>query len=208
MVSIDASSPGRKFLLIIAPLVLLVALTVAVDFVELSPGDDRPGEKSVEPTALDHCRTISSPGEYVLTDDFGGATGLASSCLVINSSDVRINGSGHTLLGRGVTDSTGIVVDNESGVSNVTIHSVRVERWNRAIHLRNASDVTIRNASTVRSATGITVWNGTDVTVKNTWISRNLFGVVVDNRSEQVNLTAARYGDNSAANSTRGTGEV
>ncbi|MFB9808326.1 hypothetical protein ACFFQF_25570 [Haladaptatus pallidirubidus] len=99
MVSIDSSSIGRK-LLLVAPLILLVALTLAVGFVEL-PWNDGLDEKSAEPTALDHCRTISEPGEYVLTDDFGGTTGLASSCLVINSSDVRINGSGHTMLGRG-----------------------------------------------------------------------------------------------------------
>ncbi|WP_435157809.1 copper-binding protein [Haladaptatus sp. DFWS20] len=206
MVSID-SSAGRKFLLI-APLILLVALTLAVDYVELGPGGDQAEPNSEQAKALNHCRTISQPGEYVLTDDFGGATGLASSCLVINSSDVTINGSGHTLKGRGVTDTTGILVTNESGLSNVTIHSVRVEQWNRAIHLRNASDVTIRNASAVRSSTGITVWNGSRVTVKNTWVARNLFGVVADNRSQQVNLTKARYHKNFAANSTRGTGEV
>ncbi len=206
MVSIDASSAGRKFLLI-APLLLLVALTFAVDFVEL-PSNNQPGPNAGDPTKLEHCRTISKPGEYVLADDFGGATGLAGSCLVINSSDVRINGSGHTIKGRGVTDTTGILVSNESGLSNVTIHSVRVEQWNRAIHLRNASDVTIRNASAVRSSTGITVWNGSRVTVKHTWVARNLFGVVVDNRSQQVNLTSARYHKNFAQNSTRGTGEV
>ncbi len=153
------------------------------------------------------CRTISKPGNYVLTDDFGGATGLTGSCLIIDSSHVTVNGSGHTIEGRGVTDTTGILVDNASGVSDVTIHSIRVVRWNRGIHLRNASSVTVRNVTAIRSTEGITVWNSSDVTIARSRAARNLFGILVDNRSRNVDYSTLHYYKNQL-NSTRGRGSV
>ncbi|WP_227377313.1 right-handed parallel beta-helix repeat-containing protein [Haladaptatus halobius] len=205
MVSIDASSAGRK-LIIVAPLLLLVVLTLAVDIADL-PGNDRPGSQSGEAITIENCREINNSGTYVLTKDFGGAAGLASGCLEINASDVTINGSGHKIQGRGVTDTTGIIVGSERSVSNVTIHSVRVERWNRGIHVTNASDVTIRKVTTVRSTEGITVWNGTRVTVENSWVTNNLFGVVIDEDSQEVTFSSTHFRNNRAANTTRGRGQ-
>lgn len=205
MVSIDASSAGRKFI-IVAPLLLLVVLSLAVDVADL-PTNDSPGPQSSEVTPIGNCREINNSGAYVLTKDFGGEAGLASGCLEINASDVTINGSGHTIQGRGVTDTTGVIVGSERNVSNIIIHSVRVERWNRGIHVTNASDVTIRNVTTVRSTEGIAVWNGTRVTVKNSWVTNNLFGVVIDENSREVTFSSTRFRNNRAANTTRGRGQ-
>ncbi|WP_232423886.1 MULTISPECIES: right-handed parallel beta-helix repeat-containing protein [Haladaptatus] len=126
---------------------------------------------------------------------------------MINASHVTVNGSGHTIKGRGVTDTTGVLVDNASGVSDVTIHSVRVVRWNRAIHVSNASSVTVRNVSAVRSTEGITVWNSSDVSIEHSRSARNLFGILVDNRSENVDYSTLHYYENQL-NSTRGRGQV
>ncbi|WP_227356772.1 right-handed parallel beta-helix repeat-containing protein [Haladaptatus salinisoli] len=205
MVSIDASSAGRK-LIIVAPLLLLVVLTIAVDITDL-PGNGPPGSQSGEAVPIQNCREINSSGTYVLTKDFGGAAGLASGCLEINASDVTINGSGHTIQGRGVTDTTGVIVGSDQSVSNVEIHSVRVERWNRGIHVTNASDVTIRNVTVVRSAEGIAVWNGTRVSVENSWVTNNLFGVVIDEESRQVTFSSVHFRNNRAANTTHGRGQ-
>ncbi|MCO8245861.1 MULTISPECIES: NosD domain-containing protein [unclassified Haladaptatus] len=203
MVSIDSTS--RK-VLIVVPLVLLVAVALSLNFVNLPLGGGH-DSKSEPPKPVKGCRTISKPGNYVLASDFGGATGLTGSCLVINSSHVTLNGSGHTIKGRGVTDTTGILVNNASGVSDVTIHSVRVSHWNRAIHLRNSSSATVRNVTTVRSTEGITVWNSSDVTLAHSRSAHNLFGLLVDNRSQNVDYSTLHYHDNQL-NSTRGRGSV
>ncbi|EFW91503.1 periplasmic copper-binding protein [Haladaptatus paucihalophilus DX253] len=203
MVSID--STNRKAL-IVAPLVLLVVVALAINFVDLPLGGNHESN-STPPKQVKHCQKISKPGNYVLADDFGGATGLTGSCLVINASHVTVNGSGHTIKGRGVTDTTGVLVDNASGVSDVTIHSVRVVRWNRAIHVSNASSVTVRNVSAVRSTEGITVWNSSDVSIEHSRSARNLFGILVDNRSENVDYSTLHYYENQL-NSTRGRGQV
>ncbi len=203
MVSID--STNRK-LLIVAPLVLLVVVAFAINFVDLPLGGNHETE-STPPKPVKHCQTISKPGNYVLKGDFGGATGLTGSCIVINASHVTLNGSGHSIEGRGVTDTTGLLVDNASGVSDVTIHSVRVSHWNRGIHVSNASSVTIRNVSAVRSTEGITVWNSTNVTIEHSRAARNLFGILVDNRSENVDYSTLHYHENQL-NSTQGRGQL
>ncbi|WP_458209358.1 right-handed parallel beta-helix repeat-containing protein [Haladaptatus sp. NG-SE-30] len=207
MVSIDVSSTGRK-LLIVAPLLLLVMLTLAVDTVDL-PSDDQPRSKQqAEPTPIKNCREINKPGEYVLTRNFGGAAGLANSCIEVNASDVMINGAGHKIQGRGVTDTTAILVGDDRSVSNVTIHSVRVERWNRGIHVTNASDVTIRDVIAVRSTEGITIWNGTRVRVGDSWVTNNLFGVVIDEQSQGVTFSSMHFRNNHVEDIARDRGQL
>ena len=203
MVSIDLT--GRKTLIVV-PLVLLVVVALSLNFVNIPLGGGNHLHSS-SPKPVQSCRTISKPGNYVLKSDFGGATGLTGSCLVINASHVTVNGSGHTLKGRGVTDTTGILVDNASGISDVTIYSIRMSQWNRAIHLRNASSVTVRGVTTTRSTEGITVWNSSDVTIAHSRSAHNLFGILVDNSSHHVDYSTLHYYDNQL-NSTRGRGSV
>ncbi|WP_458189702.1 right-handed parallel beta-helix repeat-containing protein [Haladaptatus sp. NG-WS-4] len=205
MVSIDVSSAGHKFL-IVTPLLLLVVLTLAVDVVEL-PSNEKPAPKPDHPTPIENCREINEPGRYVLTGDFGGAAGLASGCLEVNANNVTINGSGHKILGRGVTDTTGILVGEKRSVTNVTIHSVRVERWNRAIHVTNTTNATIRDVTTVRSTEGINVWNSTRVSVENSWVTNNLFGVVIDENSREVTFSSTHFRNNRAADTTEDRGQ-
>lgn len=202
MVSIN-STTGK--ILIVVPLVLLGAVALTIHFVDIPWGGNQ--SDSSPPTPVKQCRTISEPGEYVLTGDFGGATGLTGSCVVINSSHVTLNGSGHTVEGRGVTDTTGVLITNRSGLSDVTIHSVRVSHWNRAIHITNASSVTVRNVTAVRSTEGITVWNSSNVTIERSRSARNLFGILVDNRSRRVDYSTLQYYENQL-NSTRGRGQL
>ena len=194
MVATDRWLRSRR-LLIVVPLIFLVIIGLIVSFIGFPLGPTQ-GFNTNFPTPIKSCRTISQSGDYVLTEDFGGATRLSNNCLIINASSVHIDGAGHTIKGRGVVDTTGILITSRSGLSDVTINSVRAAHWDRAIFIKNMSSVTIQNVSVNKNAEGISIWNSNDVTIEHTRSTHNLFGILVDNRSQDVHLSTVQFRNN------------
>jgi hypothetical protein len=61
------------------------------------------------PLTVTDCMTIDTRGEYVLGADIDGSAN--ATCIQITSSDVILDGDGHTITGSGAFDSVGVHVD-------------------------------------------------------------------------------------------------
>lgn len=99
-----------------------------------------------DPTAyqIDSPTIIDEPGEYEVVADFDGeareydVSGI-DVCIWVRSSDVTIEGNGHTMSGDG--EGTGIQVAGpehqgpDDAARNVTIRDLRVENWHTGISL-------------------------------------------------------------------------
>ena len=158
-------------------------------------------------TNVTSCTTISEPGRYALRRNVGGSAGLSDSCITIRANNVVLDGFGHTVDGRGVTNSTGIRVEGES-VNDVTVRAVTVTDWNRGIHVMNGSQVTIRKVNATTNAEAISVWNTDRSSITRSTFHRNLIGVVVDNASTNVTVSGNRFEGNYAGDVRRGRGRL
>ena len=97
------------------------------------------------PIQINFCTRISSPGEYVLTQDIinSGVTG----CINITSSDVIFDGAGYTVDGNGLTNY-GLYARN---VNNITIKNLVIQEWNsQAVNIVNSNNNNFSNI-TVKS---------------------------------------------------------
>lgn len=80
------------------------------------------------PVELDSCQPIEQPGQYVVTDDIEDSQ--ADSCLTIRSSDVHLDGNGHTIDGVNGEDTAGVDLQPTGGeLRNVTITGLTVIDW-------------------------------------------------------------------------------
>lgn len=198
-----SSSPRWLFLALLSVGIALGGVVFVGDYIVGSGDDGQPPSFQ----NVSHCRTISEPGRYALRSNVGGAAGLSDSCFRITSSDVVLDGFGHDIDGRGVTNSTGIRVANGSSVSNVTIRSFDLSDLNRGIHVKNGSHVAIRRVNATRNAEGVTFWNTTQSSVARSGFERNLIGIVVDNGSSRVRIAKNNYfADNYAGDVARRRG--
>ncbi|WP_440009371.1 right-handed parallel beta-helix repeat-containing protein [Halomicrococcus sp. SG-WS-1] len=158
-------------------------------------------------TNITQCTTITEPGRYALRRNVGGATGLSDSCIVIRSSNVTLDGFGHTVGGGGVTNSTGIRISHPQSVSNVTVRTVTLTEWNRGLLVRNASRVTIRRMNVSHNAEGIAFWNATRSSVRKSGFQRNIIAITVDDASSRIttgnNYFDENYGAAIMRNSSR-----
>ena len=97
------------------------------------------------PIQINSCTRISSPGEYVLTQNIinSGVT----SCINITSSDVILDGAGYTVDGNGLTNY-GLSANN---VNRVIVKNLIVQDWNtRAVNIVNSNNNNFSNI-TVKS---------------------------------------------------------
>ena len=199
-----SSSPRWLFLALLSVGVALGGVVLVGEYF-VDPSDGSSGRPSF--TNVSHCRTISQPGHYALRSNVGGAAGLSDSCFRVKSSDVVLDGFGHVIDGRGVTNSTGIRIVNGSSVSNVTVRSFDLTDLNRGIHVKNGSHVQIRRVHATRNAEGVTLWNTTRSAVARSSFERNLIGVVVDNSSSRVRIANNnRFENNYASDVARRRG--
>ena len=154
------------------------------------------------------CTTINKAGTYVITDNIGESTSASGNCITIEASHVTLNGAGHTLHARGVSDSTGILVSRSSPITDVTIHSVKETNWNRGIQIRNASKVTIQDVNVSQDAEGIAMWNTTNSSITNSTFDRNFFGIVLDRDAHDVRIDSNTYKGNYISTVERGHGHL
>ncbi len=180
----------RVVILFLLSIVLSVGIILAVQ--DTTTGNDLSIKQS---QSVKHCRMISSPGTYHITQDIQGGQ-LAKSCITINASHVTLNGRDHIIIGRGVTDSTAILIQNRMGITDVSVNSVRIRRWNRGVHIVNASQVTVQNVDAWLNAEGVTVWNSSEIKIVGGRLTRNLIGLVVDDSSSQIAVSKAHIEQN------------
>jgi parallel beta-helix repeat protein len=118
------------------------------------------------PVTVTDCTTIDTRGEYVLGADIDGSAN--ATCILITSSDVILDGDGHTITGSGAFDSVGVHVDGSSGtrLSNVTVTNLTVTDWETGLYYDTSDDGIVRNVTaTANSDYGLNVESATNVTV-------------------------------------------
>ncbi|SIQ78293.1 copper-binding protein (NosD) [Haladaptatus litoreus] len=142
--------------------------------------DARPFDSSLDGTQasrIGSCTKITSPGHYTLGQDINnGKTRISTGCIDIRADNVVLDGNGHVLDGFGVSDTTGVLVEN---ASNVTVRNLRVQDWNRGIAVRNAENVAVRNVDASNNAIGIDV-AGSDARLVGNTARGDLKGLVLD----------------------------
>ncbi len=90
------------------------------------------------------CTTISSPGTYVLTADVIDSP--ADACFIITSSDVTLDGNGHTIDGTDRWTTFGVFVHNpDTALTNINIKNLRVLDWSYGIYYKAAINGVISN---------------------------------------------------------------
>jgi len=165
--------------------VLVATLVVAVSGAAFA-GAAGPGASPFDATTssstdaarqtVDSCTTIDESGTYVLTTNIenGGKTAISKACIEITADDVTFDGDGHTIDGRGVSDTKGIAV---VGARGVTVRNVAVDDWHSGLLVTNGSTATIANVESFSNTYGVRVENAEEATVENSTVRDNLVGV-------------------------------
>lgn len=136
-------------------------------------------------TPISDCTTISSPGIYVLTADTIYSSAIK--CIEITSSDVIFDGAGHMIGGLDTSNTYGVYVYSEVGLTNITIKNLRVSDW---------------------WGSGIRYEDIENGSIENNTLSSNYLGIRIDS-SEDNKISGNRLYDNGDAiyliSSTRNT---
>jgi hypothetical protein len=201
--------------------VLAVALSVPV--VPFGPVEGVAGAEDSEP--IDTCTQINKSGTYHLTADIEPENAteweIFDSCIIINSSDVTLDGQGSTIGGfsvspdgEDVANTRGILVRNETAISsvetdpgvwltNVTVRNVTTEYWERSIYVKGANNSLVTGVE-LRETTGgsIVVEDGHENEVRNIRATHNYSGTAFMSRVTDSTLSGAtieRSGGSGAA---------
>lgn len=178
--------------------------------------------ESSSPTVITSCTEIDEPGHYVLGANLTAEN--RSQCLVINASDVSLDGNGHAIEGDRTAISTVLLsgstdqaeyrdFDWEVPVrSNITIENVHLttEPHSRtSLKLGRVTDVTVSAVHT-DNRLGIEIQQATAVTVTDSYISGSEKGIVIWNSSQVTvdNTTMMMDGANPAINVDGGSTDI
>ena len=108
------------------------------------------GAAAAGPTTVSSCTTIDQPGLWELSGDV--VDDAATACLRITSSDVIVDGNGHTVDGVDAdagSDAVRIVGTSGARLSNVTVRNIDVTGWERAVNATYANDTAIEDLTAV-----------------------------------------------------------
>ncbi len=126
------------------------------------------------------CTNITQPGYYYLANDIINST--AEVCVLINASDVVLDGRGYTI--DGVDDTTnktkGIYVietPDVKGHVNVTVKNVTVSDWKYGILLQLSNESAIINVKALSNEYGIYTPGSNNNTIANSSIAGNDIGI-------------------------------
>lgn len=115
--------------------------------------------------------------------------------LVIERSNMTLDGAGYTVQGTGVLYSKGVYL---YGTHNVTVKNITIAAFSYGIFLNSSSDNTICKNSITSNWDGIYLWlsSNRNVIVENNVTSNALLGMYVYSSSNN-NITRNRFADNS-----------
>lgn len=161
------------------------------------------------PQTITSCTTITEPGTYTLGSDIANAS--ANPCIDIESSDVVLDGNGHSITGDGDGIAVAAIAHEErtqDPYANVTVQDLRVESWGAGVELVVTDDATVTDVAVTDSAVGVRVGNhsrarpGYSGSAHGTAVTDSTFeevgsGVVVQvsNHVEVVDDTVTNYDD-------------
>ena len=98
---------------------------------------------------------INEPGRYTLDHDLASDAAVG---VLINASDVVLDGMGHRVEGTGANISKGIVVGGispEPRVVNVTVRNLTVARWETGIEVMRANGTVIERVACEQNVVGL-----------------------------------------------------
>lgn len=117
---------------------------------------------------INSCTDITSPDTYVLRADIVDSG--ASRCINISSSNVILDGAGHTIDGTGAEDTYGVFVSSQTGgtdLTNVNVKNLRITDWDYGIVYRGILEMV----------------NGS---ITDNFISAHHFGIILDQANNHV----------------------
>ncbi|MDS0300053.1 hypothetical protein NDI76_15005 [Halogeometricum sp. S1BR25-6] len=131
---------------------------------------------------------ITEPGEYALTGNrtVRGASPPSEAMIRIAADGVTLDGRGHALVGGGVSDTTAIAADGESGVSEVVVENVAVEAWEVGLSFRNLGRATVRGVEATGNSYGLLLEGVAALRLADCEVRENLVGVSADAASAPV----------------------
>jgi len=133
--------------------------------------NDTPPEPSGTPITAP--AVISSPGRYRLMNDLSNST--AETAVWIKSSDVFLEGDGHTLDGVLNLDTSGVLAGNEpGGLENITITNLTVSGWGFGMEIDGVTNSTLRNNRMTGNKEGIAIERSTGSTILNCTVVDNI----------------------------------
>jgi parallel beta-helix repeat protein len=116
---------------------------------------------------------ISTPGHYRLTNDLVNST--AGTAILIQASDVVLEGNGHVLEGNGSENTTGILIRGGSaGGSNVSVRGLTLSGWHTGIDIQNQAGGNIAACTATRNVFGIYVNSSHRITLEGINASGNI----------------------------------
>jgi parallel beta-helix repeat protein len=132
-------------------------------------------QQSGETTEIDSCTTITESGTYLLTEDVENSE--AETCISIETSDVALDGNGHTIDGTDAEGTAGIRAEFADGV---TVRDVTVSDWTTGIEYQSdADDGTVTDVTVTSNLVGIGVHDASNLTVTDSEATSNE-GIGVD----------------------------
>jgi parallel beta-helix repeat protein len=130
--------------------------------------------KSLSASYITGCTYITSPGEYILTQDLLNLD--VSPCINIQADNVILDCQGHILDSLGMP--TGIkIVRFSPTTSNVTVKNCVLRRWHDGIYIYNSNYNTLINITPEYNYNGIYIYNSNYNTLSNITTYQNSYGI-------------------------------
>jgi len=147
-------------------------------------------------TEINACTSISSPGEYVLNQNIISSS--ASTCINIVSSNVVLDGTGHTVSGTGEADTKGVYAHSQTtALTNVTVKNLVLSDWNVGIYYSNAQEGRILNNNVSNNLFGIYLdLSSSNNVINNNNANSNLVGIFLHSQSNSNMLSGNSLSSN------------
>ena len=123
--------------------------------------------------------TISDPGEYHLLND---VTNCSTDCIVIQGSNIVLDGGGHTIDGIGFArppDSNprtlfkGVLIESATGCQNIVIKNLTVKDFGVDIYLNRVQGGSVEYCDTSDGYIGILFDYSSDLTIRDNYVFNN-----------------------------------
>lgn len=155
----DWRSEFGRGVVVVLVAAMLTATALSASGATVASGVEELGPDAV--TYVERCSILDESGTYVLERD---VETTADDCFRVTADDVRLLGTGHTVLGENATGSAVLVDD----ATEVHVEGLGATDWRRGVTVDGATNVTVADVTVQNvSADGVRISDSTDVTVVN-----------------------------------------